>query len=168
MNEQKVLIDVDDGVATITLNRPEAMNAFADGMRERLLEALENFATDASVRCIVITGAGKAFCAGGDIVSMAALQDDNDTTVVEDRMARAARIVQTMRGMRQPIIAAVNGAAAGGGMNLALACDIRDFRRKLREDRPRSGLGRLLAPAAARRHGKGDGADDARRQNRGH
>ncbi len=125
MNEQRLLVDIEDGVGTITLNRPEAMNAFADGMRERLLETLESFADDSTVRCVVITGAGKAFCAGGDIVSMAVLQDDNDTEVVEDRMTRAARVIQTMRGMRQPIIAAINGAAAGGGMNLALACDMR-------------------------------------------
>lgn len=125
MNEQRLLIDVTDGVATITLNRPEAMNAFGDGMRERLLESLESFASDPAVRCVVITGAGKAFCAGGDIVSMATLQDNNDTGVVEDRMTQAARVIQTMRSMAQPVLAAINGAAAGGGMNLALACDIR-------------------------------------------
>ena len=125
MNEQRILSDFDEGVATITLNRPKALNAFEDGMRETLLETLESFASDPAVRCIVITGAGKAFCAGGDIVSMAALQDGNDTAVVEERMTIAARIVQTMKLMRQPVIAAVNGDAAGGGMNLALACDIR-------------------------------------------
>ncbi len=125
MNEQRLLVDAEEGVGTITLNRPEAMNAFADGMRESLLEALEAFAENKAIRCVVITGAGKAFCAGGDIVSMAALQDANDTEVVEDRMNRAARVIQTMRRMPQPVIAAINGAAAGGGMNLALACDIR-------------------------------------------
>jgi 2-(1,2-epoxy-1,2-dihydrophenyl)acetyl-CoA isomerase len=125
MNEQRILTDVDEGVATITLNRPEAMNAFEDGMRETLLERLETYGTDNTVRCIVITGAGKAFCAGGDIVSMAALQDNNDTTVVEERMTLAARVIQTIKALRQPVIAAINGAAAGGGMNLALACDIR-------------------------------------------
>lgn len=125
MNEQRVLVSVENGVGTITLNRPEAMNAFAEGMRERLQETLESFVDDKAVRCVVITGAGKAFCAGGDIVSMAALQDDNDTGVIEDRMTRAARVIQTMRGMRKPVVAAINGAAAGGGMNLALACDMR-------------------------------------------
>jgi len=125
MNEQRILTDIENGIATITLNRPKAMNAFEDGMRETLLEQLDSFSSDPSVRCIVITGAGKAFCAGGDIVSMAALQDNNDTAVVEERMSLAGRVVQTIKSMRQPVIAAINGAAAGGGMNLALACDIR-------------------------------------------
>ena len=125
MNEQRILTDIDNGIATITLNRPKAMNAFEDGMRETLLERLDSYASDSSVRCVVITGAGKAFCAGGDIVSMAALQDNNDTAVVEERMSLAAQVVQTIKVMRQPVIAAINGAAAGGGMNLALACDIR-------------------------------------------
>ena len=126
MNEDQILTDTNDsGVATVTLNRPKAMNAFEDGMREALLERLDAFSGDPAVRCIVITGAGKAFCAGGDILSMAALQDRNDTSVGEERMTLAARIVQTIKGMPQPVIAAVNGAAAGGGMNLALACDMR-------------------------------------------
>jgi len=126
MIKDQILTNTDDkGVATITLNRPEAMNAFEDGMRETLLERLESFSTDPAVRCIVITGAGKAFCAGGDIISMAALQDNNDTSVVEERMSLAARVIQTIKEMRQPVIASVNGAAAGGGMNLALACDMR-------------------------------------------
>lgn len=126
MNAERILTDIkDNGVATLTLNRPDAMNAFEDGMREILLERLDAFSTDSTISCVVITGAGKAFCAGGDIVSMAALQDQNDTSVVEERMSLAARVVQTIKGMRQPVIAAVNGAAAGGGMNLALACDMR-------------------------------------------
>ncbi len=125
MNDQRLIVAVENGVGTITLNRPEAMNAFGDGMREKLLETLESFADDSAVRCVVITGAGKAFCAGGDIASMADLQDANDTAVVEARMTMAAHVVQTIRRMPQPVIAAVNGAAAGGGMNLALACDIR-------------------------------------------
>lgn len=125
MNEDRILTDVAEGVATITLNRPKAMNAFEDGMRETLLARLDAFSTDTSVRCVIITGAGKAFCAGGDIVSMAALQDRNDTAVIEERMTLAARVIQTIKTMPQPVVAAVNGAAAGGGMNLALACDMR-------------------------------------------
>ena len=123
--EPQILTNIEDGVATLTLNRPDVMNAFADGMREELFDRLENFAEDADVRCIVITGAGKAFCAGGDIASMADLQAENDTSVVEGRMTVAGKIIQFIRRMPQPVVAAINGAAAGGGMNLALACDIR-------------------------------------------
>lgn len=121
----QILSEIAGHVGTITLNRPEAMNAFSDDMRERLFERLKDHAGNPAVRCIVITGAGKAFCAGGDIASMARLQRDNDTGELESRIAVAADIIAFMRAMPKPIVAAVNGAAAGGGMNLALACDFR-------------------------------------------
>ena len=79
MSENQVLTTVSDHIGILTLNRPEVMNAFSDTMRGQLLNQLEQFATDRSVRCIIITGAGRAFCAGGDIASMAKLQEDNTT-----------------------------------------------------------------------------------------
>ncbi len=125
MSDAQILAEVADGVGTLTLNRPKMLNAFSDDMREELFRRLEGFAADPAVRVIVITGAGRAFCAGGDIASMVDLQNRDDLSVLEGRMAAASQVVQLLRRLPKPIIAAVNGAAAGGGMNLALACDMR-------------------------------------------
>lgn len=120
-----ILYAVADGVATITLNRPEVMNAFGKDMRENLYHRLREAEADVEVRCVVITGAGKAFCAGGDIADMAALQAQDEVAPIRQRMLTAGEIVKCIRTMAKPVVAAVNGAAAGAGMNLALACDFR-------------------------------------------
>ena len=125
MNQSHVLYEITDCVGVITLNRPEVMNAFGGTMREDLLKLLQRAEADTSVRCVVITGAGKAFCAGGDIASMADMQAKNDGTVIPQRMKIGAQVVNLIRSMAKPVIAAVNGAAAGAGINLALACDMR-------------------------------------------
>ncbi|MDP6707711.1 MAG: enoyl-CoA hydratase-related protein [Alphaproteobacteria bacterium] len=125
MNVPQLVTGVENHVATITLNRPEVMNAFTDEMREGLFQRLQGYAADRQVRCVVITGAGKAFAAGGDVASMAELQDRNDAQEIAARLTIGGKVVQLIRRMPQPVVAAVNGAAAGGGMNLALACDIR-------------------------------------------
>lgn len=121
----QILFEVADRVAVIRLNRPEVMNAFGGTMREDLLAALECAERDDQIGCAIITGVGDAFCAGGDIANMAELQANNDTDTINHRMLLAARIVTLIREMRKPVIAAINGAAAGAGINLALACDIR-------------------------------------------
>jgi 2-(1,2-epoxy-1,2-dihydrophenyl)acetyl-CoA isomerase len=114
-----------DRVGVITLNRPEVLNALGGTMREELLQALQRSETDPEVRCVMITGAGRAFCAGGDISNMVELQAQGNTAPMEERMAVGAKVIQQIRRMPKPIMAAVNGAAAGAGMNLALACDLR-------------------------------------------
>ena len=125
MRTSRILTEVTDRVAIITLNRPEVLNAFEGTMREELLAALAAASEDSAVRCVMITGAGKAFCAGGDVASMAELQDANNDTVIKERMVVGGNVIRLLRQMPQPVIAAVNGAAAGAGMNLALGCDFR-------------------------------------------
>lgn len=121
----ELLCAVQEGVATIKLNRPEVMNAFSDDMRAALHDSLVSLGTRDDVGCIVITGSGKAFCAGGDIASMVALQDADDISVINRRVVESGRVLQQLRQTRQPVLAAINGAAAGAGINLALACDMR-------------------------------------------
>ncbi|MDA1098131.1 MAG: enoyl-CoA hydratase [Proteobacteria bacterium] len=125
MSAQHILFDVTDRVATVTLNRPEAMNALAGDMRETILQRLEDCAGDPNVRCVVITGTGNAFCAGGDIAAMAQWQQNNDDSVLVSHLVVVEKVVRLLRAMAKPVIAAVNGPAAGGGMNMALGCDIR-------------------------------------------
>jgi 2-(1,2-epoxy-1,2-dihydrophenyl)acetyl-CoA isomerase len=110
-----------DQITTITLNRPDKLNAFAGTMREDLLAALKA----AAGRVVVITGAGRAFCAGGDVENMARLQKAGDTGAFRKLLDAGAAIVTQIAEMPQPVIAAINGVAAGAGCNLALACDYR-------------------------------------------
>ena len=112
-------------VTTISLNRPEKLNAFAGTMREELLAALRDAAADNDCRVAVITGAGRAFCAGGDVDFMAGLQKEGDVTSFRKLLDSGRDIVAFIAEMPKPVIASVNGVAAGAGCNLALACDYR-------------------------------------------
>jgi 2-(1,2-epoxy-1,2-dihydrophenyl)acetyl-CoA isomerase len=114
-----------DDILTITMNRPEKLNAFIGHMRRDLAEALEHAGSDRSVRVVIITGAGRAFCAGGDIGFMADLIERRDTEEFSRLLGSARRVVTAIRQMTKPVIAAVNGPASGAGCNLALACDLR-------------------------------------------
>jgi 2-(1,2-epoxy-1,2-dihydrophenyl)acetyl-CoA isomerase len=121
-----LLVETADGIATLTLNRPERLNALGDSLRDDLHDALERAAQDPAVRAIVITGAGRGFCAGGDVKAMHEAHQAGRQRALLDRVAPSRdRTLLLMRETPQPIIAAVNGAAAGAGMNLALGCDIR-------------------------------------------
>jgi len=112
-------------VGLITLNRPEKLNAFADRMRDELAEIVRDAAADEAVRALVLTGAGRAFCAGADIVRMHELVAHEDWDTLEMLVDAGAGVVQVIDTLGKPVLAAVNGVAAGGGANLALACDIR-------------------------------------------
>ena len=125
MKNEEILYSVAGKIATITFNRPEARNAFGDTTRDRLEVLLSTAESDSEVRCVIITGAGSAFAAGGDVKGMGDLQAGQDTEVLAQRMQVAARVVLFIRAMETPVIAAINGAEAGGALNLALACDIR-------------------------------------------
>lgn len=126
MAYQCLLYDVKDRIATLTLNRPERLNALGDTLREDLLDAVKRAAADPDVGVLVITGAGRGFCSGGDVKSMSERNEAGQVAAASERFAPLRdRVVLAMRDCPKPIIAAVNGAAAGAGMNLALACDMR-------------------------------------------
>lgn len=126
MDFEHLIYKVDNLVATITLNRPETLNALTPGMRTSFAAALDLAENDDKVRVIVITGAGKGFCSGGDVKAMNEARKSGKASVMDDRIDPIRdRIVLAMRDSTKPLIAAVNGAAAGAGMNIALACDIR-------------------------------------------
>lgn len=114
--------EVDGPIATLTLDRPEALNALTVPVKVALREALETLAGDRSVRAVILTGAGRAFCAGQDLAERA--EPDAAPLDVEVR-ERYNPIIRAIRSMGQPVIAAVNGVAAGAGASLAFACDLR-------------------------------------------
>lgn len=114
-----------DHIATITLNRPDKLNAFTGTMREDLLDALRAADGDDACRVVVLTGAGRAFCAGGDVAYMASLQASNDHASFRKLLDAGRDVVLQIATMAKPVIASVNGVAAGAGCNLALACDYR-------------------------------------------
>ena len=120
---------VETGVAgaigTITLNRPEKLNAFAETMREDLLHALRALESNKECRAVVITGAGRAFSAGGDVEFMAALQKNGDVATLGKLLDAGQAVVLQIVEMKTPVIASINGVASGAGCNLALACDYR-------------------------------------------
>lgn len=117
----------ENGVATLTLNRPESMNAFSGEMMDGLLEAVPRLARDSSVGCIVVTGAGeRAFSAGGDVKAMASGRGSEET--IEERAHSLRERMELSRLLHEapkPTVAAVRGAAAGAGLSVALSCDLR-------------------------------------------
>lgn len=125
MTYEHVLVDVADAIGTLTLNRPDKLNAFAGTMRQEIADAVRSLAADDAVRVIVITGAGRAFCAGADIGYMKQLTASGDVAAFRGLVEAGREVVTVIRATLKPVIASVNGPAAGGGANMALACDLR-------------------------------------------
>ena len=124
---------IEDGVATLTMNRPEARNALTGEMQAALSEALPRLAADQSVRLVVLTGAGGAFCAGGDVKGFAAAAGDGgggggrgiNLEARTHGLRGSADVVHWLHDMPKPTLAVIGGPAAGAGLSLALACDLR-------------------------------------------
>lgn len=119
--EEAVLYSVENGIATITLNRPKSLNSMNDALIDGVHAALDAAAADAGVTCIVLTGAGKAFCAGGDLAFLNGLEG---VAAKKDFIAKVGAVAKKITVLEKPVIAYVNGVTAGAGVNLMLACDL--------------------------------------------
>jgi 2-(1,2-epoxy-1,2-dihydrophenyl)acetyl-CoA isomerase len=120
-----VRFDVEEGIGTVTLDRPDKLNALSNEVALDLLDVLKRAASDDRVRAVIITGAGRAFSAGGDIDRMRQVVDEQTWDDVRILLQAGADVVSTLVSMPKATIAAVNGPAAGAGGSLALACDVR-------------------------------------------
>lgn len=123
--QQQLVETISEGVATLTLNRPERLNALSPPIMEGLLEALPRLAQDPAVGVVVLTGAGRAFCAGGDVKSMAEGSAPRSVEDAVNHLRGRMEVSRLLHEIPKPTIAMVNGPAAGAGMSLALACDLR-------------------------------------------
>ena len=124
---QDLLEALKDGVAVLTMNRPDRLNALSESMLDAMLEALPRLAADPQVGVIVLTGAGRGFCAGGDVKAMAEGREFAGDTLEERAQVLRSKMEASrwLHEMPKPTIAMVRGAAAGAGLSLALACDLR-------------------------------------------
>ncbi|MFG1427728.1 enoyl-CoA hydratase/isomerase family protein [Roseixanthobacter glucoisosaccharinicivorans] len=116
---------IEDGIATILLDRQERMNAFTFEMIAAWTEALQQCRTDPAIKVVVVTGGGSAFCSGGDIMEMADRLDQEPAQRKAELFEKIQRIPLTLEDLDKPVIAAVNGVATGAGLDLALMCDLR-------------------------------------------
>ena len=127
MSEPHVITEVDGAIATLTLNRPAALNALSAEMAQQLIEATARFERDPGVRCVVLRGAGDNFMAGGDVKGFhKALTETREAHVagMELRVVHAHQILYQIRRMPKPVLVSIQGAAAGFGLSIAMACDL--------------------------------------------
>lgn len=121
----ELLVERNEGVATLTMNRPESMNSLSVALKEALLEATRDVSADPTVRAVVLTGNGRGFCVGQDLREHVALLDADDPAPLSTVREHYNPLVLTLARMPKPVIAAVNGMAAGAGAGLSFACDFR-------------------------------------------
>jgi 2-(1,2-epoxy-1,2-dihydrophenyl)acetyl-CoA isomerase len=124
MAYENILFASDGGIARLTLNRPERLNSFNDAMHAEVRDALDRVRTDASLRVLVLTGAGRAFCAGQDLADRAVTPGAEAVDLGASIERNYRPLVLALRRLPLPVVCAVNGVAAGAGANIALACDI--------------------------------------------
>ena len=124
MNYENILFEINDGIAHLTLNRPDKLNSFTQAMHDEVRHAIHKVGADKSVRVLVLTGAGRGFCAGQDLSDRAVEPGARAVDLGDSVEKNYAPLVLALRGLPMPVICAVNGVAAGAGANLALACDI--------------------------------------------
>lgn len=125
MDFENIQFQVHEGYAVLTLNRPQALNSFTQAMHTEIRQVIDQVSTDTSIRCLVITGAGRGFCAGQDLNDRAVNSDSDQAPNLGDSVQRNYNpLIGSITSMQKPVICAVNGVAAGAGASLALACDI--------------------------------------------
>src|SRR5512134_2412540 len=124
MAYQHLLFDSSEGIARITLNRPERLNSFTDAMHAELRDALDRVEVDSKLRVLLLTGAGRGFCAGQDLSDRAVAPGAQPADLGASIERNYRPLILTLRRLPMPVVCAVNGVAAGAGANIALACDI--------------------------------------------
>jgi 2-(1,2-epoxy-1,2-dihydrophenyl)acetyl-CoA isomerase len=125
MSDLPVLLDIDAGIATITLNRPKRLNALSSELTPALQAAIDQVAADRAVRCVILTGSGRGFCAGADLADIQPFYERGENPDLGRFLREAYNpLILPLVRMEKPVIAAVNGIAAGAGASLALACDV--------------------------------------------
>jgi 2-(1,2-epoxy-1,2-dihydrophenyl)acetyl-CoA isomerase len=122
---EAVVTTRDGAVATVTLSRPDQANSLTTAAKEQLLATLRDLAGDAGVRAVVLTGSGRAFCAGQDLAEHARALEEDEAHAFDTVAAHYSPIVETLASMPKPVVAAINGTCAGAGLGFALACDLR-------------------------------------------
>jgi 2-(1,2-epoxy-1,2-dihydrophenyl)acetyl-CoA isomerase len=124
MSYGNILFDISDGIARLTLNRPERLNSFNDAMHSEVRDAIGRVGADPSTRVLLLTGAGRAFCAGQDLADRAVAPGQEPVDLGASIERNYKPLVLALRALPLPVVCAVNGVAAGAGANIALACDI--------------------------------------------